>query len=394
MRTLTPTYCIRQGGRCGLIFFVILIYSLHLNEGILHAREAPPSEEATPADGQKTGEESEKNDFQKWAFFPVIASETETGLQLGGMVVRFFEPESSGLRTSTIDLVAFGTTEQQYYSGLSSDYYFKKDLYRLNFAFSGRLWPANFYGIGSDSNEDDKEKFESTAFDTAIAFERKFHDIVYAGIQYKFENSWIDQESPDPGGTIAGGRVLGAEGGIRSGLGAIVSLDTRDNLNDSRTGELIQTGVLFFKDGFGSDFDYSMYTLDMRKYITLAGVTGLGIRGYAQVLRGDIPFQDLSSPDGYGILRGIEKGRYRDRDLIAFEAEWRFPIYKRFGGTLFTETAQVAHDITDLYHDNWVTGAGAGLRYALNPSEKFNIRIDVAWVDSGFGLTIGMREAF
>jgi len=373
---------------------LVLMCCFSISAGKASAQEALPEGDQLSPDSQQIDEESKKEDFQKWALFPVIASETETGLQLGALAIRFFEPESSELRTSTIDLVAFGTTEQQFYTGLSSEYYFKKDLYRLDFSFRGRLWPANFYGIGSDSHEDDKEKLESTAFDTDIAFERKFYNIVYAGIRYRFENSWIDQESPDPGGMITSGSVIGAEGGIRSGLGATVLMDTRDNLNDSRAGALIQTGALFFKDCFGSDFDYSMYTLDMRKYITLASVTGLGIRGYAQLLRGDIPFQDLSSPNGYNILRGIERGRYRDRDMVAFQAEWRYPIYKRFSGTLFAETAQIAYDLTDLYHDNWISGAGAGLRWAINPTEKFNVRIDFAWVDNGFGLTIGMREAF
>jgi outer membrane protein assembly factor BamA len=380
--------------RHGVNIILVLMCCFLISIGRASAQDALPEGDQLSPDSQKTNEESKEEDFQKWAFFPVIASETETGLQFGGLAVRFFEPESIELRTSTIDLVAFGTANQQYYTGISSDLYMKKDLYHLNFFANGRLWPANYYGMGSNSLEEDKEKFESTGFRTSIIFERKFADIFYAGAQYKFENSWIDPDSPEPQGTLTNGSITGAEGGLRSGLGATASLDTRDNINDSREGTLIKAQALYFEDCFGSDFDYSLYTLDMRKFITLAKITGLGIRGYAQLQRGDIPFQDLSSPDGYSILRGIERGRYRDRDMVAFQAEWRYPIYKRFSGTLFVETAQVADDLADLYHDNWISGAGAGLRWAINPTEKFNTRIDFAWVDNGFGLTIGMREAF
>lgn len=380
--------------RHGVNIILVLMCCFLICAGKASAQEALPEGDQLSTDTQKTDEESQEDDFQKWAFFPVIASETETGLQFGGLAVRFFEPESIELRTSTIDLVAFGTANQQFYTGISSDVYFKKDTYHLGFASNGRLWPANFYGIGSDSLEDDKEEFESTGFNTSIFFERKFAGIFYAGIQYRFENSWIDAESLKQEGVLTNDSITGAEGGLRSGLGATVSLDTRDNINDAREGTLIKAQALYFEDCFGSDFDYSLYTLDMRQFISLAGITGLGIRGYAQLQRGDIPFQDLSSPNGYNILRGIEKGRYRDRDMVALQAEWRYPIYKRFSGTLFVETAQVADDLTDLYNDNWISGAGAGLRYALNPTEKFNVRIDFAWVDNGFGLTIGMREAF
>jgi Omp85 superfamily domain len=389
----TIKQCIRFCSGNGLPFLFILMCCLFLKTGTVYSQEIL-SESNPSADSNQTQEESQDEEFQKWAFFPVVASETETGLQFGGLAVRFFEPESSEFRTSTIDLVVFGTANQQFYTGLSSDVYFKKDLYHLNFSSSGRLWPANFYGLGSNTPEEDKEEFESTGFDTNIVFERKLAGIFYAGIQYRFENSWIDPESPEEEGIITTGSITGAEGGLRSGLGATVSLDTRDNINDARDGTLIKAEALFFEEFLGSDFDYSLYTFDMRQFITLAKITGLGIRGYAQLLRGDIPFQDLSSPNGYNILRGVERGRYRDRDMVAFQAEWRYPIYKRFSGTLFVETAQVADDLTDLYHDNWISAAGAGIRYAINPKEKFNTRIDFAWVDNGFGLTIGMREAF
>ncbi len=321
----------------------------------------------------------------------MIASETETGLQLGGLTVRFLKPESQEFRTSTIDFVAYGTANKQYYAGVSSDLYLKKDTYHLKMKASGRFWPANFYGIGSATIEEDKEKFESTGINTRLVFERKLINILYAGVLYKFRNNWIETESGD---VLQNENLIGAEGGLRSGFGVTLSLDTRDNTNDARDGTFIKADALYFEDYFGSDFDYSLYTLDMRQYITLAKITGLGIRGYVQLMRGDIPFQDLSSPNGYNILRGLENGRYRDRDMIAFQAEWRYPIYKRFGGTIFMETAQVAEDLSDIHNDAWTSGAGIGLRYALNPSEKFNTRIDLSWVDSGFGLTIGMREAF
>ncbi|MBW1893149.1 MAG: BamA/TamA family outer membrane protein [Deltaproteobacteria bacterium] len=386
--------------RYNMNIILILICCLCLNIGKAFAEEALPTNDKTSSATHQDDathqaeEEFQAEDFQEWAFFPVIASETETGLQLGGLAVRFFKPESNEFRTSTIDFVAFGTVNQQYYTGVTSDFYLKRDLYHLNLTANGRFWPANFYGIGNDTTEEDKKLFESTGLDTRIVFERKFIDLLYAGVLYKFRNSWIEPESPESEGVLQNESLTGAEGGLRSGLGITLSLDTRDNVNDARDGTFIKADALYFEDSFGSDFDYSLYTLDMRQFITLARVTGLGIRGYVQLMRGDIPFQDLSSPNGYNILRGLENGRYRDRDMIAFQAEWRFPIYKRFGGTVFMETAQVAEDLSDIHNDGWTSGAGVGLRYAINYSEKFNTRIDFSWVDGGFGLTIGMREAF
>ena len=44
--------------------------------------------------------------------------------------------------------------------------------------------------------------------------------------------------------------------------------------------------------------------------------------------------------------------------------------------------------------DGWKYSVGGGLRYALNPAERFNIRLDLSWVDSGFGVVLNIREAF
>lgn len=365
---------------------LVLICSLFLGVGGAYADENLSTAGETISETPHVDEA-----FQQWAFFPVIASSTETGLQLGGLAVRFLEPESPELRTSTIDFVAYGTTNQQYFAGITPNLYFFRDTYHLKLSTNGRFWPANFYGIGNDTPEENEEEFESTAFQTRVSFERKFADIFYAGILYTFKNSWID---PEDEGVLQEETILGSTGGLRSGVGGTLSLDTRDNTNDARDGTYIKADALCFDESVGSDFDYTLYTLDMRHFLTLLKVTGLGVRAYAQLMRGDIPFQDLSSANGYTVLRGIEKGRYRERDMVAFQAEWRYPIYKRFGGTLFLETAQVAEDLTDIDTDGWTSGAGVGFRYALNPSEKFNIRADMSWVDSGFGLTIGVREAF
>lgn len=329
--------------------------------------------------------------FQRWAFFPVVGSSTETGFQFGALAVRFFEPDSPDSRTSTVDFLGYTTTEGQYHLSVSPDIYFDQDRYHFYARVRGEYWPDKFYGIGNETPEENAEDYEATRLGTVLKFERKFWDLVYVGGVYNFETE--DIEDDDRGTTITGD-VTGADGGIVSGLGYTVSIDRRDNVNDARDGIYALLESVFFDEAIGSDFRYASHNLDLRSYATLTKRTGLAFRGYLRMVRGEIPFQALSTPDGYSMLRGIETGRYRDRDMAALQAELRYPIYWRFGGTLFVETAQVAHELSALRNDGWKVGAGAGLRFALNPSERFNVRLDVSWVDGGVGVTLGVREAF
>ena len=62
------------------------------------------------------------------------------------------------------------------------------------------------------------------------------------------------------------------------------------------------------------------------------------------------------------------------------QAEYRFPIYKRLGGAVFTGLGEVNDQFTnfDLSHTQATTGGG--LRYFLDVKEQLNVR-----VDAGFG---------
>ena len=126
----------------------------------------------------------------------------------------------------------------------------------------------------------------------------------------------------------------------------------------------------------------------------MTDTTGLALGGKVNLARGNIPFTELNSPDGVTLLRGIENGRYRDRDMAGLQTEYRFPIVGRWGGVVFAETAQVAHELDELTMDGWKYSVGTGIRYALNPDERFNFRMDISFVDGGLGLALNFREAF
>jgi hypothetical protein len=54
----------------------------------------------------------DKKKQQRWATFPIIASSPETGIMLGGMLFHFFPTDKPDQQASTIDVMAYGTTEE------------------------------------------------------------------------------------------------------------------------------------------------------------------------------------------------------------------------------------------------------------------------------------------
>ena len=87
-------------------------------------------------------------------------------------------------------------------------------------------------------------------------------------------------------------------------------------------------------------------------------------------------------------MRGYFEGRYRDKNAMVYQAEWRFPVYKKLNMVLFGSSGQVANNLSGFHLRDFRYAGGLGFRYKLN-SEGLNLRIDLAFGDQSafyFGL--------
>lgn len=94
-------------------------------------------------------------------------------------------------------------------------------------------------------------------------------------------------------------------------------------------------------------------------------------------------------------MRGYYEGRYKDKQEFVIQTEYRMPIYKRIGAVIFGGVGNVNDKVSDFSLNKLKYSYGAGLRFAINKSEKLNIRIDygiAGGINKGFYLQIG--EAF
>ena len=135
--------------------------------------------------------------------------------------------------------------------------------------------------------------------------------------------------------------------------------------------------------------------LDLRRYFPLfSNVLALRALGAASVATP--PFDLMPQLGGDALLRGYFSGRYRDRQLMAFQAEYRFHLWWRIGGVGFIGAGQLGDVFGDFDLGSFHTNAGGGIRFLLSRAEGLNIRADWGWglgaSSSGFYLSLG--EAF
>ena len=116
----------------------------------------------------------------------------------------------------------------------------------------------------------------------------------------------------------------------------------------------------------------------------------LASRVFGRFSDGDVPFTDLSQYD----LRGYERGRYRDKMLLASEIELRQHLFGRFGAAAFAGLGQIAPAIDDFDGNRILWSAGFGLRFQLTEQNRMNYRTDLAWGRDGFEFYFSITEAF
>jgi outer membrane protein assembly factor BamA len=195
------------------------------------------------------------------------------------------------------------------------------------------------------------------------------------------------------GGVLEAGTITGSTTGRASGVGVLLSWDTRDNLNSPAKGSFVQASATFHAPLLGSDYRLDAYTLDLRHYMTISGPQVLALQLATTLTTGSVPFRMLP---GIGEqLRGYNSMRYIDKDRIVLQAEYRVvPVWWRLGLTVFGGLGEVADRIEDFSFSRPKWAVGVGLRFLLFAEEKVTIRQDFAFGLDSSGDYLDLNEAF
>jgi hypothetical protein len=341
---------------------------------------------------------------QHWALVPILMSTAETGVQIGALVMRFLDPADTANKPSSIGFAARISQRGQAQVNLFPEWYLRRNLYHVTGELNYIRWPAEFYGIGNDADipKDSADAYTAQGLNGNLIGEREWFKDFSAGPMALFNYEAI--EATGTRGLLTSA-VPGNEGGLAAGLGAQATYDGRDAVYWARRGSFARAKAAWYRSGWGSDFDYEAYSLEARQFIPLFATGAIGLAATLQIKAGDVPFRELATADGDHTLRGIVRGKYRDRDLLVLQAEYKsyFPdwdwlsqkwIRNRLGWAAFAEGGQVAPALDQFASDGFRQGYGVGLRYAMNPAQRMNIRIDLGFVDGTVAPAINIKEAF
>ena len=360
--------------------FAVFFFAVHLQA---LARSTASGDEA-----------AKKEKTSGLTFLPVIFYTPETKWAFGGGGLYYFrvtdDPEVS--RPSNIKFIAVYTQRKQTNFELNPDFYLAKGYHiQANIQYSD--FPDQFYGIGSLTTDSMEEPFTSRYWKLNVEALKKIRGPLNVGFQYFFDSTKLTEVKD--GGRLESPDTTGSAGGTVSGLGYFMTYDSRDSIFYSTSGSFHQASATAFNRSLGSDFKFQRFFLELRKYFRFSFAHCLALQTRFLLQTGDPPFWRMGLLGGQEIMRGYYLGRYRDKDMIALQAEYRWvPVFWRLGLAAFAGLGEVAATLGGFDLGRLKYTYGLGLRFVIDSKQRLNLRLDFGFGKNTSGVYFTAGEAF
>ena len=285
---------------------------------------------------------------------------------------------------------------------------------RWNFVSDYRVmrYPQSTYGLGMHTST--TEQVTTMDYNYLRAYQsalRRLGSSFYAGLGVQLDDHWniVSRNGARQVSTISRYRD-----GVR---GRSLSVGpTLNFLYDSRANAINPAGGVYLsavfrpnRQALGSTTNYETLLLEGRAYLhpSRRSANILAFWSYnALTLRGNPPFLDLPSTGwdmSSNLGRGYIQGRFRGKNLLYFESEYRFGLTRNhlLGGVVFANAQAVSEDaqrpdepISKRY-DKVAPAVGVGLRLNLNKVSHTNLAIDYArGIQGSSSLSFNVGEVF
>ena len=265
-------------------------------------------------------------------------------------------------------------------------------------------YPSITYGLGGNTKSQDGYLMDYSYLRFYQTLLRSIAPNLYAGLGYNLDYFWNIREINPPANKQTDLEKYGlTKKEIASGVTANVSYDNRKNSINPEKGYFAR---LAYRPNFaflGSNTNnWESLTIDLRTYVKLPGKSKnvLAFWNYNWLTTGGNPPYLLLPSTGWDVNnnsgRGYIQGRFRGKDMIYLETEYRFRILNNglIGGVLFLNAQSVTDQNTNSFQHVY-PGWGTGIRIKVNKYSRTNIAIDYGFgVNGSRGFFINLGEIF
>ncbi len=332
----------------------------------------------------------------KFITYPTLAYAPETNFEFGfSSVLLYRAKRDTANRLSEVSSFAFGTLEKQFGGFIDHAIYTNRDQFFFLGLIKYQTFPLAYYGIGPSTAPKVSANISASEFRFRERALIKLLPSLYTGPEVDLElmqNVSFDIEEPE-----TFNYPIGRNGFFDLSLGWGILYDNRHNLLNVRDGLFAELAWLSSQPQWGSTFSFNSLFADLRFFRPVGERNVLAFQLYGQFTDGTVPFNQLALMGGERLMRGYYLGRYRDKNLIAGQTEFRMlplPFAKRWGFSAFASAGQVAPNFAGFQVNKIRWTAGLGPRFLIFPKKDVYTRFDIAFTSEGSGFYFFIGEAF
>ena len=269
------------------------------------------------------------------------------------------------------------------------------------------VYPQYTWGLGRQYGEKEKLLVNYSYLRLYQQALKRLSKGFFAGIGYHIDYRIHVRTNPDdPLLADYTGYAYGTSQSLNSfssGLSMNVLFDTRNNSINPWDGYYVSAQYRVNPVWLGNPNKWSSVYVDFRRYIRFdpsrEKQNMLALWSYLwKAFDKKVPYLDLPSigwEDYNRSGRGFDQNRYRGRNLLYVEGEYRRDITNNgfLGFTIFANANTVSGP-KSLFLINWNPGAGAGIRIKMNKRSGTNIALNYGFSKDYSGVKLTLGEVF
>jgi outer membrane protein assembly factor BamA len=283
-----------------------------------------------------------------------------------------------------------------------SEIWANENSYKIISDMRWERFPTDTYGLGTFTTfaKDNDVNFNYVRlYETVL---KKIADDYYAGIGYNFDYHYDIEAFGNLDNTVSDFMKYGQTvHSTSSGIDLNFLYDNRKNPLNPLSGTY--ANVIFRENltALGSNASWRSLQFDFRRYIKLSSQSNnvLALWSIMAFTSGNVPYLDLpaTGSDMYNNSgRGYAMGRFRGRNMLYLEAEYRFGITCNglLGAVIFANSESFS-ELQGNAFEKMAPAAGTGIRIKINKHSNSNICIDYAAGTGGsHGFFVNLGEVF
>lgn len=337
-------------------------------------------------------DDADGSEASSWGVLPGPFYTPETSFGLGVALVGLYHTGDDQQKTplSSFTLSGFASITGTFGFQLDGYNYFNDDRQRLFLYGSIINQPTRYWGIGYIAGRDDNaQDFTARSVDFWPQFYQRIAPSIWAGAGWRISQMQASALEDHDNNAIRDT----ADGPSIFSSGASVHLlnDTRDFAPNPSRGHVVSLDYTAYRPSFGSNDSFDALTARLGGYLELDPKTNLAFDLYGDFRYGAVPWNELPTLGGDKRMRGYYDGRYRDRDTLSTQIEWRHQLEWRHGIALWAGAGTLASRPSDL-GTHVLPSFGAGYRFMFKP--RVNVRLDLGIGRDSAGFYFQVGEAY